>query len=84
MPKLIPMPVIVDLLDDGPVIKLVIEYKKGKRGKLDRVGCHKCIGRGREDCSSIREAAKVRGEKLCLDRDSAYYVLRPLKKSEVR
>lgn len=81
MPKLIPMPVIVDLLDDGPVIKLVIEYKEGKRG---RVGCHKCIGRGREDCSSIREAAKVRGEKLCLDRDSAYYVLRPLKKSEAR
>ena len=81
MPKLIPLPVIVDLLDDGPVIKLVIEYKKGKLGS---VGCHKCIGRGREDCSSIREAAKVRGEKLCIDRDSAYYVLRPLKKSEVR
>lgn len=81
MPKLIPMPVIVDLLDDGPVIKLVIEYKKGKRGTG---GCPECIGSGREDCSSIREAATVRGEKLCLDRDSAYYVLRPLKKSEVR
>ena len=81
MPKLIPMPVIVDLLDDGPVIKLVIKYKKGKRGTD---GCRKCIGHGRGDCSSIREAAEVRGEKLCLDRDSAYYVLRSLKKSEVR
>ena len=81
MPKLIPMPVIVDLLDDGPVIKLVIEYKKGKRGTA---GCRKCVGVGHTDCSSLREAAEARGEKSCLAKDSAYYVLRPLKKSEVR
>ena len=82
MPKLIPMPVIVDLLDDGPVIKLVIEYKKGKRGTF---GCHKCVGaRGSHNCTPLREAAEARGEKSCLAKDSAYYVLRPLKKSEVR
>ena len=81
MPKLIPMPVIVDLLDDGPVIKLVIAYKSGKRGTR---GCHKCVGVGRTNCVSIRVAAETRGEKSCLLQDSSYYVLRPLKKSEVR
>ncbi len=81
MPKLIPMPVIVDLLDDGPAIKLVIEYKKGKRGTA---GCHKCVGVRGTNCTPLREAAEARGEKSCLAKDSAYYVLRPLKKSEVR
>lgn len=81
MPKLIPMPVIVDLLDDGQVIKLVIAYKRGKRGTR---GCHKCIGAGRTNCIPLREAARARGEKSCLAKDSAYYVLRPLKRSEVR
>ena len=80
MPKLIPMSVVVDLLDDSPVIKLVVAYKRGKRGTK---GCNKCVVAGR-DCLSIREAALARGEKSCLAKDSAYYVLRPLKKSEVR
>ena len=80
MPKLIPMPVVVDLLDDGPVVKLVIEYRKGKRGS----GCKKCFGVGRTNCASIREAAAARGEKSCLNKVSSYYVLRPLKKSEMR
>jgi len=81
MPKLIPMPVVVDLLDDGPVVKLVLAYRKGKRGGY---GCKKCFGVGRTNCSSIREAAAARGEKSCLDKTSSYYVLRPLKKSEIR
>lgn len=80
MPKLIPVPVVVDLLDDGPIIKLVIAYRKGKRGD----GCKKCFGVGRTNCSSIREAAEARGEKSCLNKGSAYYILRPLKKSEIR
>lgn len=80
MPKLIPLPVVLDLLDDGPVLKLVIQYKRGKKGD----GCRKCIAVGRTDCSSVREAAVARGEKLCLDRGQSYYSLRPLKKSETR
>ena len=80
MPKLIPVPVVVDLLDDGPIIKLVIAYRKGKRGD----GCKKCFGVGRTSCSSIREAAEARGDKSCLNKGSAYYILRPLKKSEIR
>ena len=80
MPKLIPLPVVVDLLDDGPVLKLVIQYKRGKKGD----GCRNCIAVGREDCSSVREAAVARGEKLCLDRSKSYYTLRPLKKQEIR
>ena len=80
MPKLIPMPVVLDLLDDGPVLKLVIQYKRGNKGR----GCGKCIGVGRTNCSSIREAAEARGEKSCLDRGQSYYILRPLKKSETR
>lgn len=80
MPKLIPMPVVLDLLDDGPVLKLVIQYKRGKSG----FGCRKCIAAGRSDCRSVREAAVARGEKLCLDREQSYYTLRPLKKSEIR
>lgn len=81
MPKLIPMPVVVDLLDDGPVVKLVLAYRKGKRGGD---GCKKCFGYWRTNCSSIREAAAARGEKSCLNKASSYYVLRPLKKSEMR
>lgn len=80
MPKLIPMPVVVDLLDDGPVVKLVLAYRKGKRGD----GCKRCVGVGRTNCASIREAAAARGEKSCLNKVSSYYVLRPLKKSEMR
>ena len=80
MPKLIPLPVVLDLLDDGPVLKLVIEYKRGKKGD----GCKKCFAVGREDCSSVREAAVARGEKSCLGRTQSYYTLRPLKKSEIR
>ena len=80
MPKLIPMPVVLDLLDDGPVLKLVIQYERGKKGS----GCGKCIAAGRSDCSSVREAAVARGEKSCLDRDQSYYILRALKKSEMR
>ena len=80
MPKLIPMPVVLDLLDDGPVLKLVIQYKRGTKG----YGCDKCIARGRSDCSRVREAAEARGEKSCLNKSSAYYILRPLKKSEIR
>ena len=80
MPKLIPMPVVLDLLDDGPVLKLVIQYKRGKKGH----GCGKCIARDRESCSSVREAAIARWGKSCLDRDQSYYILRPLKKSEIR
>ena len=83
MPKLIPMPVVLDLLDDGPVLKLVIQYKRGKKKKKGDV-CGKCIAVGRSDCSSVREAAVARGEKLCLDREQSYYILRPLKKSEIR
>ena len=81
MPKLVPMPVIVDLLDDGPVIKLVIEHRLNKKGKS---GCAKCIGRDRSSCSSIVAAAGARGEKNCTWKNESYYVLRPLKKSEVR
>ena len=81
MPKLIHMPVIVDLLDDLPVIKLAIAYKRGKRGTS---GCNKCVGVRGTNCTPLREAAEARGEKSCLAKDSAYYVLRPLKKSEVR
>ena len=81
MPKTIPLPVIVDLLDDGPVLKLVIELKRRKDGKR---GCDKCIGRGRSSCDSILAAAAARGEKDCTNKHESYYVLRPLKKSEVR
>lgn len=80
MPKLIPMPVVMDLLDGGPVVKLVLAYQKGKRG----YGCKKCVGVGRTNCASILEAAAARGEKSCLNKPSSYYVLRPLKKSEMR
>ena len=79
MPKLIPLPAVADLLDDGPVLKAAIQYKRGKKGH----GCRKCIAGRREDCSSVREAAVARGEKSCLDREQSYYILLPLKKSEV-
>lgn len=81
MPKLIPFPVVVDLLDDGPVLQLVLEYRKGKSGTD---GCESCVGRGDGRCDNIRAAARARYEKDCVNRSGAYYVLRPLKKSEVR
>lgn len=82
MPKLIPFPVVVDLLDDGPVLQLVLEYRKGKSGTD---GCESCVGRGcLERCDNLRAAARARYEKDCINISGAYYVLRPLKKSEVR
>lgn len=81
MPKLIPLPVVLDLLDDGPVVKLVIEHRKGKKGKP---GCDRCIGRERSNCSGIIAAALRRGEAACTNSVRAYYSLRALKSGEVR
>ena len=81
MPKLIPLPVVLDLLDDGPVVKLVIEHRKAKKGA---VGCDQCIGRDRSTCGSIIEAARLRGEAACTKSVRAYYSLRALKPGEVR
>lgn len=81
MPKLIPFPVVVDLLDDGPVLKLTIEYVKGKKKSN---GCRRCIGMARTNCASIREAAQARGEKDCMARAGSHYILRAIKKSEMR
>ena len=81
MPKLIPLPVVLDLLDDGPVVRLVIEHRKAKKGKL---GCDQCIGRDRSNCGNIVEAARRRGEPDCTKSDRAYYSLRALKSGEVR
>ena len=81
MPKLIPLPVVLDLLDDGPVVKLVIEHRKGKKGKL---ACAQCIGRERSNCNSIIDAALRRGEPACTKSSRGYYSLRALKSGEVR
>ena len=81
MPKLIPLPVVLDLLDDGPVVKLVIEHRKGKKGKF---GCDQCIGRDSTNCTNIVDAARLRGEAECTKSDWAYYSLRALKSDEVR
>ena len=81
MPKLIPLPVVLDLLDDGPVVKLVIEHRKAKKGE---VGCDQCIGRDRVSCSSLIAAAKVRGETDCTKSERSYYSLRALNSGEVR
>ena len=81
MPKLIPMPVLLDLLDGGPVVKLVIERRKAKKGTT---ACHQCIGKDRTDCRALREAAELRGAGSCMDHERHYYALRPLRKDEVR
>lgn len=81
MPKLIPFPVVVDLLDDGPVLKLAIQYVKGRKKET---GCLKCIGKDRSNCLAIRDAAGMRGEKDCTKRDGSYYILRAIHKSEKR
>ena len=81
MPKLIPLPVLLDLLDHGPVVKLVIEHRKAKKGEL---GCARCIGRERNNGGSIIDAARLRGEPDCTKSDRAYYSLRALKSGEAR
>lgn len=81
MPKLIPLPVVLDLLDGGPVLKLVIEHRKAKKGEL---GCDQCIGRDRSNCGNIIDAARLRGEADCTKNERAYYSLRALKPGEVR
>lgn len=81
MPRLIPLPVVLDLLDDGPVVKLVIEHRKAKKGAA---GCNQCIGSERSSCRSIIDAALRRGEPACTKSSRGYYSLRALKSGEVR
>lgn len=80
MPKTVPHVVLIDLLDDRQPIRAVIAYKEGNK----KDGCSKCIGRAMFDCNNIKAAAWARGLPSCSTRRSAHYVLRPLKKSEVR